>query len=158
MVHHTYALLSTIKTPYTDHIPERPREPYLQRIDSLRPRLPRHASRDKVHVQDQPALRQPSERKGAMTKGVDAVCMLTRPGRCVKAAMSGSVEAGLHHGDDTDRASKVRTSPDSYCARLTGFQVHGAAAEQEASPAARGSHILRTSSTRPVPRRQSWAG
>jgi hypothetical protein len=29
-------------------------------------------------------------------------------GRRVEAAVHGAVEAGLHHGDDTDRAEKVR--------------------------------------------------
>jgi hypothetical protein len=56
---------------YANHVPERPREPYLQRIDSLRPRLPRHTSGDQIHLQDQPTLREPSERKGATTTRVD---------------------------------------------------------------------------------------
>jgi hypothetical protein len=119
--HHTYALLFPRNIPYIDHVTERSREPYLQRIDPLRPRLPRHTSRDQVHVQDQPTLRQPSEWKGTATGGVDPGCMLTMLGRRVKVAMPGSVEAGFHHGDDTDRASKVSTPTNWYRARLIAY-------------------------------------
>jgi hypothetical protein len=79
-------------------------------------------------------------------------------GRRDKAAMSSSVETGFHHGDNTDRASKVGTIMHRYRARLTGCQVYGAASEQEAPPAARGNNILGTLSTSPVQRRQSRAG
>jgi hypothetical protein len=49
-----------------------------------------------------------------MIGGVHSGQMLMMLGRRVKAALSGSVEARFHYGDNTDRASKVSKPVDCY--------------------------------------------
>jgi hypothetical protein len=52
-------------------------------------------------------MREPTERKGTYCDGRLSRHALIVSGRRDKAAMPGTVEARLHHGDDTHRAEKV---------------------------------------------------
>ena len=55
-------------------------------------------------------MRKPSERKGIDCDTGTRQHVLTNLGRPVQAAMSGSVEERLHHGNDTYRAQKVEAA------------------------------------------------
>jgi hypothetical protein len=116
-----YVIQKFCVTLDTNYMAECPREPYLQRIAPLRPKLPRHTSRDQVHIQDQSALRQSSERKGINYGSIRTIGhILTWLGRRIEAAVSSAVEAGVHHGDDTDRAPKVSIHEPRSSLLLTG--------------------------------------